>query len=234
MWSGPRNISTALMRSFGNRNDTFVSDEPLYANYLARTGYDHPGREEILASQSQDFEQVLGMLLGEVPGGKSIWYQKHMAHHLPEDLSAVPLSRYSHVMLIRDPIEMLTSLLKVIPKPTARQTGLPQQLELLDQLNSLGVSPPVLDSRDVLMDPQRLLSKLCERLGIEFQEGMLAWPSGCRETDGIWAKHWYGNVIQSTGFSPYKSKGEAVPPQFQEVLAQCQQAYNRLYEQRLK
>ncbi len=234
VWSGPRNISTALLRSFGNRDDTFVSDEPLYASYLARTGYEHPGRDEILGSQPHDIDTVFRTLLGPVPGGKKIWYQKHMAHHLPDDLDCVPLDGFRHAMLIREPTEMLTSLLKVIPEPTAAQTGLPQQLNLWKRLRERNsVSPPVLDSGDVLANPAGLLSELCRQLGIDFQPSMLSWPAGTRDTDGVWAKHWYGNVIESTGFGRYQSKNETVPESLRCVLAECELIYHELAQHRL-
>ncbi len=234
MWSGPRNISTAMLRSFGNRPDTYVTDEPLYASYLARTGYEHPGRDEILTSQSHQPSEVFRMLLGPVPQGKSIWYQKHMAHHLPLDLEGVSLEGFRHGMLIREPVEMLTSLLRVIPNPTAEQTGLPQQRSLWKRLlDEKGVAPPVLDARDVLEQPEAMLRELCDQLQIEFQSEMLCWPAGPRDTDGVWAKHWYANVVESTGFGRYQPKQETVPDHLRPVLLECEEIYGELAAHRL-
>jgi hypothetical protein len=235
MWSGPRNISTALMRSFENRTDAHVTDEPLYASYLARTGFDHPGRDEVLASQSHDVDEVFQELLGPVPHAKAIWYQKHMAHHLPDDMSGIPLDGFAHVFLIREPLEMLTSLLRIIPNPTAAQTGLPQQVELWQRLyDRSGQRPPVIDSRDVLEDPTGVLKRLCEHVKIDFQERMLSWPKGPRATDGVWAKHWYASVLESTGFEIYKPKNEPVPMHLHDVLSECQALYETLHVNRLR
>lgn len=235
MWSGPRNISTALMRSFENRGDTHVSDEPLYASYLARTGYEHPGRDEILASQCSDVTEVFRELAGPVPGDRPIWYQKQMSHHLPSDLDVVPLAAFRHVLLIRDPGEMLTSLVRIIPEPTAHQTGLPQQCELWRRLAAgRGGGPPVIDAADILSNPERMLRKLCDLLGIDFRPTMLSWPAGRRPTDGVWAKHWYGNVEQSTGFGPHRPKREPVPGSLTAVLDHCRRCYDQLAAYRLR
>lgn len=224
-----------MLRSFGHRTDTYVTDEPLYASYLARTGYEHPGRDEILASQSHDVDAVFRMLLGPVPESKPIWYQKHMAHHLPDDFDSVPLDGFRHGFLIREPVEMLTSLVRVIPRPTAEQTGLPQQLSFWKRLREQNdFAPPVLDSKDVLEHPEELLRELCKQLEIEFQNEMLSWPTGPRQTDGVWAKHWYASVIESTGFGHYQPKNETVPDELRGVLAQCEAIYEELAEYRLR
>src|SRR5436190_9738229 len=151
MWSGPRNISTAMMRSWGNRPDTFVCDEPLYAHYLQKTGYDHPGADEVIASHEPDWKKVVEWLTGPVPGGKPVFYQKHMAHHLLPEIERDWLASLTHAFLIRDPREMLLSLVKVMPHPAALDTGLPQQLELFRSVRAAtGHTPPVIDARDVL------------------------------------------------------------------------------------
>ena len=234
MWSGPRNISTALMRSWGNRSDTVVCDEPLYAHYLAQTGADHPGREEIVAHHETDWRKVADWLTGPIPDGKTIFYQKHMGHHLLEGIGRDWLSELTHCFLIRDPEEMLTSLIKITPQPTVFDTALPQQVELFRMLRDrTGRSAPVLDSRDVLDDPRGILSALCERLGVPFEEAMLHWPAGPRESDGIWAEHWYGQVNTSTGFRTYRPKNEAVPDSLQPVLEQCRPLYEELFQHRI-
>lgn len=235
MWSGPRNISTALMRSFGNRPDTFVCDEPFYGHYLAETGLQHPGREEIIASMEADWRKVANYLTGPVPEGKTIFYQKHMAHHLLPHISRDWTTLVTNVFLIRDPREMLTSLMKVTPNITVEDTGMLQQRELFDRMmDEGGTAPPVIDAKDVLADPKALLSRLCRAVGIEFTEKMLRWRSGLRESDGVWAKYWYGQVKRSNGFLAYKSKDEPVPAYLQTIYEECLEHYNRLYEHRLR
>ncbi len=235
MWSGPRNISTALLRSWGNRQDTYVTDEPLYAFYLNRTGLPHPGADEIIASQPTDWREVAAWLTGPVPEGCSNWYQKHMAHHLLPEIEREWLRDLTHCFLIRDPAEMLTSLLHVLPEPRLVDTGLPQQVELFDWVRaSTGKTPPVLDSREVLENPRGQLEALCENLGILFTDAMLHWPAGPRPTDGVWAKHWYASVEKSTAFEPYRPKAEVVPDRFAPLLSECQALYERLWEHRLR
>ena len=234
MWSGPRNISSALMRAWENRPDTVVCDEPLYAHYLHTTRIDHPGAEEVIASQPTDWREVVTWLTGPIPDQQTVFYQKHMAHHLLPGMGRDWIPRLENCFLIRDPIEMLTSLIKIIPEPGLDDTGLPQQLELFRLVEEqLGRRPPVLDSRDVLEDPGKILGLLCEELGVEFDSAMLSWPPGRRKTDGIWAPHWYGEVEKSTSFRPYIAKEEKVPRKFEAVLRECMEIYRVLYEYRL-
>jgi len=235
MWSGPRNISTAMMRAWGSRADTVVCDEPLYAHYLMATGIDHPGREEVMAHHETDWRQVVAELTGPIPGGRSISYQKHMAHHLLPGMDRGWLGDVTNAFLIRDPAEMLTSLIKVTPFPAVADTGLPQQVEIFELVRGqTGAAPPVLDARDVLEDPRKRLAALCEAVGVPFDEAMLSWPPGRRDTDGIWAKHWYDAVERSTGFAPYKPKNEPVPRRLQPLLEECTKHYEVLHAHRLK
>jgi hypothetical protein len=234
-WSGPRNISTAMLRSWGSRDDTHVTDEPLYAHYLLEHGFEHPGREEIFARHESDASKVIAWLTGPVPGGKPIWYQKHMAHHLLPDVPRGWLDQVRHAFLIREPRAMLASLVKVTPHPTLHDTGLPQQLEILAREKArTGSTPPIVDARDVLEDPRRTLSALCAALGVPFQERMLSWPAGRRDTDGVWAKHWYDAVERSTGFEPYRPKRADVPETLGRVLAEAERCYAELHAQRLR
>lgn len=234
MWSGPRNISTAMLRSWGNRPDTFVCDEPLYAHYLRETGRDHPGRDEVIAHHEPDWRKVVAWLTGPVPEGKPIFYQKHMAHHLLPGIDRGWLDKLTHCFLIREPREMLTSLIRKYPNITLADTGLPQQVEILRFVQGkTGQTPPILDARDVLENPRGMLTSLCQRLGIGFTDAMLTWPPGRRETDGLWAKYWYDAVEKSTGFQPYKPKDDQVPPQYTAVLADCEQHYAELHALRL-
>lgn len=235
MWSGPRNISTAMMRSWGNRPDAFVCDEPFYAHYLQRTKLPHPGAQEVIAHHEPDWRKVVQWLTGPIPQGKGIFYQKHMAHHLLEEMDIEWLGRVTNGLLIRDPREMITSLMKFIPRPLATDTGLPQQVRILRLLRERGLpDPPILDATDILNDPRRMLGELCERVGVPFDERMLSWPPGRRDTDGIWAKHWYAQVEQTTGFQPFKPKDEPIPAELSSVYDECAILYDQLYAMRMK
>lgn len=235
MWSGPRNISTALLRAWGNRPDTFVCDEPLYAHYLVRSGIAHPGADEVIRHQENDWRKVVAWLTGPIPEGKAIFYQKHMAHHLLPEIDRGWLDQVSNCFLIRDPREMLTSLLPFLPEPTLADTGLPQQVEIFEQVRSrTGRTPPVVDARDVLQDPAGMLRLLCDALGIPFTERMLSWPPGRRETDGVWAKHWYAAVEKTTSFQPYVPKPDPVPDRLHGLHEQCVTLYERLHRHRLR
>lgn len=234
MWSGPRNVSTALMRSFENRGDCAVCDEPLYAFYLARTGRAHPGAAEVIASQPTDWRVVARELTGPVPNGKAVFYQKHMAHHLLPEVERDWLGALEHAFLIRDPLEMLPSLDALWPSPKLEDTGLPQQVELFDTLHrSTGRVPPVVDARDVLGNPRAILGALCARLGLDFRASMLTWPAGPRATDGVWAKHWYASVERTTGFGPYRPKHEPLSPALADLLAPCRELYEHLHVHRI-
>jgi hypothetical protein len=234
MWSGPRNISTALLRSWGNRPDTFVCDEPLYSFYLLRTGAPHPGADEVIRHHENDWHKVTAWLTGDVPEGKAIFYQKHMTHHLLPEIDRGWLDRVTNAFLIREPREMITSLACVLAAPGLEDTGLPQQLEIFSRTRQrLGRVPPVIDARDVLTDPPRLLRLLCGALDVDFTEAMLSWPPGPRATDGIWAKYWYDAVLRSTYFQPYQPKNDPVPPHVAGLLEQAEEIYRQLHEHRL-
>jgi hypothetical protein len=235
MWSGPRNISTALLRSWGNRPDTYVCDEPLYAHYLAQTGKPHPGVDEVLASQEQDWREVVHWLTGPVPEGKPLFYQKHMAHHLLPVIDRGWLNDVVNCFLIRDPREMLTSLAQKLDDPLLEDTGLPQQVEIFEQVRRrTGRIPPVIDSKDVLTAPERVLGSLCAALDVTFTRDMLSWPAGRRETDGVWAKYWYESVEASTGFAPYRPKPDPVPDRLSGLYERCLGYYRVLAPHRLR
>lgn len=234
MWSGPRNISTALMRAWGSRADTVVCDEPLYAHYLKATGREHPGRSAIIAHHEADWRSVVERLTGPVPGG-GIFYQKHMAHHLLPEMERDWMLDLRNAFLIRDPAEMLPSLANVLPEPTLRDTGLEQQVDLFQRVQeATGQTPPVIDAKDVLLDPEGMLRALCAAVGVPFRQEMLSWEAGPRATDGIWAKYWYDAVEQSTGFQPYEPKDEPVPDRLQPLLEICQDYYQHLFAHRLQ
>jgi hypothetical protein len=235
MWSGPRNISTALMRSWGNRPDTFVCDEPFYAHYLVQTKIVHPGADEVIGHQENDWRKVAAWLTGPVPEGKAIFYQKHMAHHLLPNMERGWLDEVTNCFLIREPREMLTSLLHFLPQPTLSDTGLPQQVEIFRQVKErTGRVPPILDARDVLQYPRRTLGLMCDALDVTFNEAMLSWPAGRRSTDGVWAKYWYAAVEKTTSFQPYSPKSDPVPDSLRSLHEQCDELYQQLYEQRVR
>lgn len=198
MWSGPRNISTAMMRSFGNRPDCRVVDEPFYAAYLARTGLDHPMREAVLASQPQDWRAVVADL--DALAGPVV-YEKHMTHHMLPGFGLDWAAGRANAFLIRDPAEVLASYTVKRSEVTLDDIGVVRQRELFDrEADRLGRAPPVVRGADVLADPRGMLSALCEALGIPFDEAMLRWPAGPRDSDGVWAPAWYDAVERSTGF----------------------------------
>jgi len=201
MWSGPRNISTAMMRSFGARADTAVIDEPFYAAYLVQTGLVHPMREEVIASQPNGWRDVVAGLLGRVPGDKPIWYQKHMTHHMVPAFGREWIGAVRNAFLIRDPAAVLASYVAKRGEVTLADIGIVQQRELFEQeADRLGRAPPVVEGADVLAEPGRVLARLCAALGIAYDEAMLRWPVGRRESDGVWAPAWYDAVERSTGF----------------------------------
>lgn len=234
MWSGPRNISTAMLRSFGNRPDTAVTDEPLYGHYLRATGLDHPGRDEVIAAQPDDWRVTADRLCGPAPGNKPIWYQKHMAHHLLPEMDRCWVARLTNCFLIRDPREVLASYTRVRGTVTLADTGLPQQAELFEQIAARGGNPPpVLDSNEVLRNPRRLLALFCDAVGIPFTETMLSWPAGPRPTDGVWASYWYDSVYGSTGFAPYREKHVVLADALEVLATECAPYYRMLFEHRL-
>ena len=229
MWSGPRTVSTALMRAWENRGDTAVADEPLYAFYLDRTGLDHPGRADVLASQPADWRVVLDRLAhGPVPGGKSIYYGKHMTHHLLPEVDRAALAPLRHAYLIRDPGELLASYARVRSEPTLDDLGIRQQAEIFDAFPG-----PVIDSRDLLTDPEGTLRALCAALAVPFTAAMLHWPAGPRESDGVWGPYWYAAVWRSAGFGPYRPPTEPLPARLAALAEACRPYYERLHARRL-
>jgi len=203
MWSGPRNISTAMMRSFGARPDTAVVDEPFYAAYLTATGLDHPMREEVLASQPCDCRDVIAQVLGPVPQNKPVWYQKHMTHHMLPQFGIEWLASVRSAFLIRDPAAVLASYVQKREAVELADIGIVRQRELFErEAQRLGAAPPVVDSNALLANPAQVLAQLCAALGIPFTEAMLHWPVGRRESDGVWAPAWYSAVERSTCFAP--------------------------------
>lgn len=233
MWSGPRNISTAMMRSWENRPDSIVVDEPLYAYYLAETGSDHPARDEVIAAGETDWRAVVEQLLGPVPDGVRVFYQKHMSHHLLPDTGRDWIAQLTNVLLIRDPREVVASYGRIRATVTPHDIGLPQQIELYDQLAADGTPPTVIDAADFLRDPERYLRAVCDLVGLEFTERMLSWPAGPRDSDGVWAPHWYDAVWKSTGFAPYQERSPKLTGTAAEAAEAARPMYEYLHSHRL-
>ncbi|MCG3207016.1 MAG: hypothetical protein FOGNACKC_00616 [Anaerolineae bacterium] len=227
LWTGPRNVSTALMYSFAQRADTRVVDEPYYGHYLRVSGADHPGKDEVLAAMEQDGNRVTRrVILG--PCDRPVIFFKNMTHHMVE-LELDFLAQTTNVLLTRDPEEMLPSLEKGLGHPPIlRDTGYKAQADLLQHLIDLGQRPAVLESRELLGNPAGVLRRLCRHIGIAFEPAMLSWPPGPRPEDGIWAKYWYASVHQSTGFEPYRPKTRPFPEHLRPLLAECQPYYEQL------
>jgi hypothetical protein len=227
------------MRAWGNRPDTSVVDEPFYAFYLNATGKKHPGADKVIAVGETDWRKVVAQLTGPIPesrhkGPSHVFYQKQMTHHLLPEVDREWLGAVTNCFLIRDPREVIASYLKKREDPALEDLGFVQQAEIFDFVRERtnGI-PPIVDAKDVLENPERILRLLCEAVGIEFSESMLSWPPGLRETDGIWANYWYGEVARSTSFQPYKRKEGIVPDRLHELYEQCWEYYERLYECRL-
>jgi hypothetical protein len=230
MWSGPRTLSTAMMRSWENRSDTVVVDEPLYAHYLLAGNVDHPGRREIIASQSTDWREVVAELTSApLPAGRRIYYQKHMTHHMLPVIDRESLRPLQHAFLLRDPRDLLTSYAKVRTEPSEADIGLRVQVELFEEFGG-----PIIDSRDLLVAPEPMLRALCAALGADFDPAMLRWPPGPRPTDGVWAQYWYDSVRASTGFAPPSSTPRNVPARLEPLLEECLRYYDRLAHYRIR
>ncbi len=234
MWSGPRNISTAMMRAFENRPDTVVVDEPLYAAFLVRTGIDHPARQAVIASQPTDLASAVECLFAPLPPGRHVHYAKHMAHHVSRDMDLRWTLPLRNVLLIREPAEVVSSYVRSREACEPDDIGLPQQGWLLELWDRTGIDVPVLDARDFLAAPEAHLRWLCDWLGIEFSERMLSWPPGPRDSDGVWAPHWYESVWASTGFEPWRRREIALSGHDAAVAEACRPVYEALHARRLR
>ena len=229
MWSGPRNLSTAMMRSFGSRADTFVSDEPFYGCFLKETGADHPMREETIAAMDCDWNSVMASLRDDPPDASPIWYQKHMWHHMAGPIGYEDFGGFTHAFLIREPQRMIASYLRKRDKAAFDGFGLDRQAEFFEREGDrLGHAPPVIDANDVLADPEGILSKLCTVLGIAWDPAMLRWTPGRRPTDGPWAPHWYGAVEASSGFGPAECGPVDLSDEARRLAERCRPYYDRL------
>jgi hypothetical protein len=234
MWSGPRNISTAMMRAFENRSDTAVVDEPFYGAYLARSGADHPLRAQVLAACETDPARVAATLAGPPPDGASIFYQKHMTHHMLPTIERSWMDACRHAFLIREPERVLASYAARRPEVVFEDLGFEEQGALFDEVSArIGRAPPVLDAEDVLADPRRVLDALCSALDIDFTEAMLTWPPGPRASDGVWAPAWYGAVTASTGFARPVNTPITLGGRLEAIARRARPIYERLAQWRL-
>jgi hypothetical protein len=225
-WSGPRNVSTALMYSFRQRADTTVVDEPLYGHYLRVTGRGHPGADDIMAAVETSGDRVVAeTILGAYD--TPVVFFKQMAHHLV-NLDLAFLGQCRNMLLVRDPREMLPSLAVQLPDANLNDTGLAWQVELAESIVDAGDTPIVLDSRVLLTDPEAALTELCSRLGLAFDPAVLSWPAGPIREDGVWARYWYENVHKSTGFAPYEPQRRDLPSELQPVLDAAIPLYDTL------
>lgn len=234
LWSGPRNISTAMMYSFAQRADTMVFDEPLYSHYLSNSDAKsyHPGAEEIIRSQNKDGESIIKEIFLNDHQSPLIFI-KSMTHHLI-NLDWSFLNKLTNVILTRDPVEMLPSLVVNIKSPSLFDTGYLHQVKLLEFLVKKQQYPPILDAKQILLNPRVVMLKLCARLNIAFTESMLQWEAKPRKEDGIWAKYWYKNVHKSTGFMKYSPKKDPFPKHLLPLLKECEPFYQRLNELAIK
>ena len=234
MWSGPRNISTALMRSFENREDSFVSDEPFYPFFLYKTGLKHPLRDEIIESGQISYDKIIKYITGPIPFSKKIWYQKHMAHHILPELDISWIKKMKNCILIRHPSDVILSYSKKNEIKSIEQLGYLQQINLYKILSEeIECHPIIIDSKDLLNNPKKMLAAICRSLKISYDKKMLQWPSGSRKTDGIWGKYWYKQVEASMNFQPYIETKKNIPSKYKVLLDECMKYYDFLYQNRI-
>ena len=231
MWSGPRNISTTIMRSFSSRSDTYVTDEPFYAYYLKRSGVTHPGYEEILQSNTTDYGHIINSLINHIPDNKYVWYQKHMAHHLDPNDNLKWTDNFMNCLLIRDPNHVIASYVNKNDLVNIDELGYPQLLKLFQHHDN---QIPVVDAKDILLNPEGMLRQLCSLFDIVFEETMLSWDKGPHPQDGIWGKYWYDKLWESTTFSLYEEKESIIDDTYKDILDKCIQIYDELYQYRIQ
>jgi Sulfotransferase domain len=235
MWSGPRNISTAMMRSFGSRADCAVSDEPFYGAFLKTSGEPQPMASEVIADMDCDWRSVTRTMNGPAPDAKPLWYQKHMPHHMVGPVDVLDFPNHRHAFLIREPELVVASYEAKNELREARLLGFAKLVDYHSRISDLmGTCAPVVDSQDILSDPAGLLQSLCIALDIEWDAAMLAWAPGRHPADGIWARHWYGAVEASSGFAPPKSTQPVLSDDARRIAEECRADYETLASYRLK
>ena len=227
-WSGPRNISTALMRSWSSRKDTYVTDEPFYAYYLKETQINHPMHEKIINHYFSDYDKIVNHLINEVPNQKNIWYQKHMAHHLIDLTKIDWIKKCENCILLRHPKEVISSYTAKNKLNSITELGYPQQFEITKFLKESNQRFKIIDSEDLLKNPRKVLSDWCKSINIKFDESMLQWKKGSHPNDGIWWQHWYNNVIKTTGFQKYEKKDISIENEYDSIYNDSMEYYNYL------
>ena len=233
MWSGPRNLSTAMMYAFAQRADFSVLDEPFYGPYLRLTGLDHPMRQEVLADRTEDAIEVEQSLIRLVPDGKPHAYHKHMCQHMIDGIPRGFMAECVNVFLIRHPARVVASFAKGYPDLTAEDIGFEAQAELFDHVAGLGQTPVVIDSADIRDDPEGMLRALCETIGLEFDPAMLTWPAGPKPYDGVWAPHWYKSLHATTGFAGPEGPLPELTDHLAELVERTMPAYRKLEAQKI-
>jgi len=228
-WSGPRNISTALMRSWSSRKDSFVSDEPFYAYYLKERQLKHPMYKEIIDYYPDKYDDVVRSITSEIPNGKKHWYQKHMAHHLIDLNNIDWIRNLENCILIRHPKDVIKSYVKKNTLNNVDELGYPQQYKIIKYLNSINKKFIVIDSSILLNNPEKILSQWCSSINLEFDTSMLRWEKGNHAQDGIWWKHWYDNVITTTHFQRFSSNEDQLNQKYQSIYDEALDYYNKLY-----
>ncbi len=227
-WSGPRNISTALMRSWSSRKDTYVTDEPFYAYYLNETKINHPMREKIINHYFTGYDKIVNYLVSEVPNKKNIWYQKHMAHHLI-DLNKIDwIKKCENCILVRHPREVISSYTVKNKLNSIKELGYPQQFEIVKFLKKSNQKFKIIDSEDLLKNPKEVLFDWCQSINIKFDESMLKWKKGSHPNDGIWWQHWYDNVINTSEFQKFQKKDISIENKYDSIYNESMEYYNYL------
>ena len=234
-WSGPRNISTAMMRSFDSRGDTFVSDEPMYGNFLKETNINHPLRDKVISSMETKREKLYRYLCKSRPRGYSLWYQKQMTQHILDDDNLAWIKNLQNIFLIRDPKDVILSYIKKFDLEDEKLLGFIQLKRIFDFVRSnIDSHPIVIDSKDILLNPKESLEKLCSSLNIEYADKMLTWEKGYRETDGVWSVHWYDSVIKSTGFHANLQKDQNIPNKYIDIYKKSLKVFNEISDYKLR
>ena len=229
-WSGPRNISTALMRSWSSRRDTYVTDEPFYAYYLKETKLKHPMHNEIIKKYSSNYNEIVNYLTNEIPQKKKIWYQKHMSHHILNLEKIDWIKNCENCILLRHPKEVINSYSIKNKLNSVEELGYPQQYEIVNFLKKINKSFTVIDSSELLNNPEKVLSAWCKKINIEFDKSMLSWEKGYHSNDGIWRKFWYDNVIKTNRFQKYEKKDITIENKYDSIYNESMEYYNHLRE----
>ena len=229
-WSGPRNISTALMRSWSSRKDTYVTDEPFYAYYLKETKLKHPMHNEIIKKYSSNYNEIVNYLTNEIPQKKKIWYQKHMSHHILNLEKIDWIKNCENCILLRHPKEVINSYSIKNKLNSVEELGYPQQYEIVNFLKKINKSFTVIDSSELLNNPEKVLSAWCKKINIKFDKSMLSWEKGYHSNDGIWRKFWYDNVIKTNRFQKYEKKDITIENKYDSIYNESMEYYNHLRE----